>query len=135
MKLSSTEYDPYKNKEFRFYLQSRANSLNRTSIERGIPQNSVYFHRIFAQDLWNIIQNQDWLCYYCYTMVVPDCKRIGCSLEFDHVIPGIHLADNLVACCRDCNRRKDDSTLSQIQDIYHGVQEFYETKFPVHTYI
>ena len=44
------------------------------------------------------------------------CRRSKVRLELDHVRPratGSDRVDNLVACCRDCNIRKDNQTIEQ----------------------
>ena len=44
------------------------------------------------------------------------CRRRNVRLELDHVRPsatGSNRVDNLVACCRDCNVRKDNQPIEQ----------------------
>lgn len=56
----------------------------------------------------NIYARDHYVCQYCGK------KCMGKDLTLDHILPesrgGPFAWDNLVTCCRDCNRKKDDRT-------------------------
>lgn len=74
----------------------------KTHIKRPKPKLRLSRRSIFARD--------NYTCQYCgYT---------GADLTVDHVIPrrysGPTSWDNLVCCCRKCNTKKGDKTLTQV---------------------
>ena len=74
----------------------------RTHIKRPMPQLKLSRRSIFARD--------NYTCQYC--------GYRGSDLTVDHVIPrrlgGPTSWENLVCCCKKCNTKKSDKTLSQM---------------------
>lgn len=74
----------------------------RSHIKRPMPQLKLSRRSIFARDSYT--------CQYC--------GHRGTDLTVDHIIPkkygGPTTWDNLVCCCKKCNGRKSDKTLSQV---------------------
>jgi 5-methylcytosine-specific restriction endonuclease McrA len=59
----------------------------------------------------NILARDHYMCQYC------DTRLPAGELTLDHIIPeskgGPGTWDNLVACCRTCNRKKADMSLEE----------------------
>ncbi|MEN6357915.1 MAG: HNH endonuclease [Armatimonadota bacterium] len=74
----------------------------RNHVRRPMPQIKLSRRSILARDHYT--------CQYC--------GHKGSDLTVDHVIPrrlgGQNTWDNLVACCKKCNTKKGDKTLSQL---------------------
>lgn len=74
----------------------------RNHIKRPMPQLKLSRRSIFARD--------NYTCQYC--------GHRGSDLTVDHVVPrrfgGPTAWDNLVCCCKRCNTKKSDKTLSQV---------------------
>lgn len=74
----------------------------RSHIRRPMPELRLSRRSIFARD--------NYTCQYCGTP--------SKELTIDHIMPkrvgGPTSWENLVACCRKCNSRKGDKTLSQV---------------------
>lgn len=74
----------------------------RNHIRRPMPQLKLSRRSVFARD--------NYTCQYC--------GHRSSDLTVDHVIPrrfgGPTSWDNLVCCCKKCNTRKSDKTLSQV---------------------
>jgi 5-methylcytosine-specific restriction endonuclease McrA len=74
----------------------------RNHIRRPMPQLKLSRRSVFARD--------NYTCQYC--------GYRGSDLTVDHVIPrrcgGPTTWDNLVCCCKKCNTRKSDKTLTQV---------------------
>ncbi|MHB9036911.1 MAG: HNH endonuclease [Armatimonadota bacterium] len=74
----------------------------RNHVRRPVPQLKLSRRSILARD--------NYTCQYC--------GHKGSDLTVDHVIPrrlrGPNTWDNLVACCKKCNTKKGDKTLSQL---------------------
>jgi len=72
-------------------------------------------HQSRALSRKNILLRDRNTCQYCAT-VLPSAE-----LTLDHVIPrsrgGSSTWENLVACCHECNRRKGNRLLSEIDDM------------------
>lgn len=56
--------------------------------------------------------NDDGVCHYCSIRLPKPGNRTKTITTIDHIIPhskgGADTADNLVICCKVCNRRKKD---------------------------
>ncbi|MCS6892950.1 MAG: HNH endonuclease [Deltaproteobacteria bacterium] len=65
-----------------------------------------YFCRSVPLTRQNILCRDNFTCQYC------GIKLLGQNATLDHVIPrsrgGLSTWDNLVACCKDCNKKKGD---------------------------
>ena len=72
-------------------------------------------HQTRALSRKNILLRDRNTCQYCQKVL------IASELTLDHVIPrcrgGASSWENLVACCRDCNRRKGSQMLHELTDM------------------
>lgn len=72
-------------------------------------------HQTRALSRKNILLRDRNTCQYCQKIL------IASELTLDHVVPrcrgGLSTWENLVACCRDCNRRKGSLMLHELTDM------------------
>ena len=72
-------------------------------------------HQTRALSRKNILLRDRNTCQYC------GCILTTGDLTLDHVLPrsrgGLSTWENLVACCHDCNRRKGNQLLHELQDM------------------
>ena len=72
-------------------------------------------HQTRALSRKNILLRDRNTCQYCQKVL------IASELTLDHVVPrchgGLSTWENLVACCRDCNRRKGSQMLHELKDM------------------
>ncbi len=72
-------------------------------------------HQTRALSRKNILLRDRNTCQYC------GCVLTAGDLTLDHVLPrsrgGLSTWENLVACCHDCNRRKGNQLLHELQDM------------------
>ncbi|MEG9432487.1 HNH endonuclease [Terriglobus sp. ADX1] len=72
-------------------------------------------HQTRALSRKNILLRDRNTCQYC------GCVLTTSELTLDHVLPrsrgGTSTWENLVACCHDCNRRKGNQLLHELQDM------------------
>jgi 5-methylcytosine-specific restriction endonuclease McrA len=72
-------------------------------------------HQTRALSRKNILLRDRNTCQYC------SCVLTTGDLTLDHVLPrsrgGLSTWENLVACCHDCNRRKGNQLLHELQDM------------------
>ncbi len=72
-------------------------------------------HQTRALSRKNILLRDRNTCQYC------GCVLTTGDLTLDHVLPrsrgGLSTWENLVACCHDCNRRKGNQLLHELQDM------------------
>ena len=72
-------------------------------------------HQTRALSRKNILLRDRNTCQYCSTVLAPG------ELTLDHVIPrsrgGLSTWENLVACCHECNRRKGNRLLHELDDM------------------
>ena len=72
-------------------------------------------HQTRALSRKNILLRDRNTCQYCQKVL------IASELTLDHVVPrchgGLSTWENLVACCRDCNRRKGSQLLHELKDM------------------
>jgi 5-methylcytosine-specific restriction endonuclease McrA len=72
-------------------------------------------HQTRALSRKNILLRDRNTCQYC------GCILTASELTLDHVLPrsrgGTSTWENLVACCHDCNRRKGNQLLHELQDM------------------
>ena len=72
-------------------------------------------HQTRALSRKNILLRDRNTCQYCQKVL------IASELTLDHVIPrsrgGASSWENLVACCRDCNRRKGSQMLHELTEM------------------
>jgi 5-methylcytosine-specific restriction endonuclease McrA len=72
-------------------------------------------HQTRALSRKNILLRDRNTCQYCQKVLT------AAELTLDHVIPrsrgGASSWENLVACCRDCNRRKGNQMLHELTDM------------------
>lgn len=72
-------------------------------------------HQTRALSRKNILLRDRNTCQYC------GCVLTASELTLDHVLPrsrgGTSTWENLVACCHDCNRRKGNQLLHELQDM------------------
>src|ERR1700685_1631809 len=72
-------------------------------------------HQTRALSRKNILLRDRNTCQYCQKVL------IASELTLDHVVPrcrgGLSTWENLVACCRDCNRRKGSLMLHELTDM------------------
>src|ERR1700760_4713330 len=72
-------------------------------------------HQTRALSRKNILLRDRNTCQYCEDVL------IASELTLDHVIPrsggGLSTWENLVACCRECNRRKGNAMLHELSDM------------------
>ena len=58
-------------------------------------------------------EDQDNLCFYCAHPMTDAESGLGSAVTADHLIPqaqgGTSARENIVACCFDCNQKKDCS--------------------------
>ena len=78
---------------------------------------------ITSYDLEKLVDDSEWLCYYCGTQVDTHCFGDPNNLQFDHVIPGINKLSNLVVSCGECNRKKQNNTLGDLLMFAEGINE------------
>ncbi len=86
----------------RSYVRSPSVVRLRCHVKRPMPQLKLSRRSVFARD--------NYTCQYC--------GHRGPDLTVDHVVPrrfgGPTSWDNLVCCCKKCNTRKSDKTLTQV---------------------
>lgn len=84
------------------YVNSPSVVRLRNHIKRPMPRLKLSRRSVFARD--------NYTCQYC--------GHSTTDLTVDHVIPrrfgGPTTWDNLVCCCKKCNTKKSDKTLSQV---------------------
>src|ERR1700753_2166434 len=72
-------------------------------------------HQTRALSRKNILLRDRNTCQYCAVLLT------SAELTLDHVVPrsrgGLSPWENLVACCRDCNRRKGSQMLRELTDM------------------
>ena len=72
-------------------------------------------HQTRALSRKNILLRDRNTCQYCQDVLT------AADLTLDHVVPrsrgGLSTWENLVACCRDCNRRKGSHMLHELHDM------------------
>lgn len=65
---------------------------------------------VSVEEWRQVMATSDWKCVYCQVSLTPENRSI------DHVIPlsrgGKHCIVNLVACCRTCNSKKGNKSVS-----------------------
>ncbi len=72
-------------------------------------------HQTRALSRKNILLRDRNTCQYCQNVLT------SAELTLDHVVPrsrgGLSTWENLVACCRECNRRKGSHMLHELEDM------------------
>ena len=90
-------------------MQMQMPSVIRLLEYRRIP------HQTRALSRKNILLRDRNMCQYCQKVM------IAAELTLDHVVPrchgGLSTWENLVACCRECNRRKGSQLLHELKDM------------------
>ncbi|MFC6646985.1 HNH endonuclease [Granulicella cerasi] len=90
-------------------LQMQMPSVIRLLEYRRIP------HQTRALSRKNILLRDRNTCQYCQVV------QTSAELTLDHVLPrsrgGLSTWENLVACCKDCNRRKGNTLLHDLHDM------------------
>jgi 5-methylcytosine-specific restriction endonuclease McrA len=80
-----------------------ANSL-RKALKKGAD------HKSIAEDVWQMAEDQDWLCAYCESPLFGD-------FHVDHMVPlskgGRHHWSNLAIACPGCNMNKRTKTAEE----------------------
>ena len=93
-------------------LRSHRHSMQMPSVIRLLEYRRIP-HQTRALSRKNILLRDRNTCQYCQ-LVLP-----AADLTLDHVIPrcrgGLSTWENLVACCRDCNRRKGSQMLHELE--------------------
>jgi 5-methylcytosine-specific restriction endonuclease McrA len=95
-------------------LHSHRLNLQMPSVIRLLEYRRIP-HQTRALSRKNILLRDRNTCQYCQKVL------ISSDLTLDHVIPrcrgGLSTWENLVACCRDCNRRKGSQMLHELTDM------------------
>jgi 5-methylcytosine-specific restriction endonuclease McrA len=95
-------------------LHSHRMNLQMPSVIRLLEYRRIP-HQTRALSRKNILLRDRNTCQYCQTVL------IASELTLDHVVPrcrgGLSTWENLVACCRDCNRRKGSQMLHELTDM------------------
>jgi 5-methylcytosine-specific restriction endonuclease McrA len=95
-------------------LHSHRMNLQMPSVIRLLEYRRIP-HQTRALSRKNILLRDRNACQYCQKVL------IASELTLDHVIPrcrgGLSTWENLVACCRDCNRRKGSLMLHELTDM------------------
>ena len=91
-------------------LHAQRNRMAMPSVIRLLEYRRIP-HQTRALSRKNILLRDRNTCQYCSVVLPPG------ELTLDHVIPrsrgGNSTWENLVACCHECNRRKDDLSLEE----------------------
>jgi 5-methylcytosine-specific restriction endonuclease McrA len=100
-KVEILHHEPRLIRTYRGEMHSPSVVKLRHHVKRPLPQLRVSRRSIFARDNYS--------CQYC--------GHTSRDLTIDHVVPrhmgGPSTWENMVCCCRKCNARKGDKTLSQ----------------------
>ena len=95
-------------------LHSHRMNLQMPSVIRLLEYRRIP-HQTRALSRKNILLRDRNTCQYCQKVL------IASELTLDHVVPrcrgGLSTWENLVACCRDCNRRKGSQMLHELTDM------------------
>ncbi len=79
---------------------------------------------VTGEELKALYEQHNGLCYYCGHTLNPHkhSKKLAERLQFDHVIPGLHEARNLVPSCQVCNGRKRDNTIEGMERFIRQIE-------------
>ena len=95
-------------------LHSHRMNLQMPSVIRLLEYRRIP-HQTRALSRKNILLRDRNTCQYCQKVL------IASELTLDHVVPrcrgGLSTWENLVACCRDCNRRKGNQMLHELSEM------------------
>jgi 5-methylcytosine-specific restriction endonuclease McrA len=95
-------------------LHSQRSAMQMPSVIRLLEYRRIP-HQTRALSRKNILLRDRNTCQYCMKVF------IAADLTLDHVLPrcrgGLSTWENLVACCRDCNRRKGSQLLHELKDM------------------
>jgi len=95
-------------------LHSHRMNLQMPSVIRLLEYRRIP-HQTRALSRKNILLRDRNTCQYCQKVL------IASELTLDHVVPrcrgGLSTWENLVACCRDCNRRKGSLMLHELTEM------------------
>jgi 5-methylcytosine-specific restriction endonuclease McrA len=95
-------------------LHSHRMNLQMPSVIRLLEYRRIP-HQTRALSRKNILLRDRNTCQYCQKVL------IASDLTLDHVVPrcrgGLSTWENLVACCRDCNRRKGSLMLHELTEM------------------
>jgi 5-methylcytosine-specific restriction endonuclease McrA len=105
----------------------KSESILKNIYQRGRPKFAE--PKELAARLRFLYDSQMGQCYYCQVPLDKRSEAGGASrpknlLSIDHVLPGVDRLDNLVVCCWECNRKKQNNTLTDLKVFVAKIEEY-----------